>query len=325
MQFHGRIAPGLLTDLTQPLQILIHAPARLAGVTVKVWEMDTFEVDGVIRSEGSADDLLATFQGDITPALARGGARAPEWRAFKVSSATIEDAEPDLVRVKLQFAGDPTTYEVPLRSELDEVEGDSYELGFSIEVGGAEKFRTRSPALVVPPMRPLRIVARYAQHGTMEGVIEETMYDEPLAYRHVALGTRTTKDEAARFKILAKGYTDAHGYLLDRDPDEHGDAPPRPLIVRAGRELFLLDDSTPITKSGVTEIPIAVCDQVLGTDHDLVVFRSAPTHPMSLGIAERPAAGDHAFGEATVKAPTLPAIASMFTFGARPPGHGDPT
>lgn len=325
MKFHGRIAPGKLTDLSKPLQILIHAPAKLAGATIKIWELDTFEQDGEVKSEGSADDLLATFQGDIEPAPKSSGARAPDWRAFKVNHVKIEDADPDVARVKIQFAGSDTTYEIPIISELDEVEGDSYELGFSIEVGGAEKFKTRSPALVIPPMRPLRLVARYVQDATPDQIVDDTMYEEPLAYRHVAIGTRTTTDPTAKFKILATGYSDADGYLLDRDPAERGDAPPRPLIVRAGRELFLLDDAEPITKMGVTELPIAMCDQIVGKDHDLVVVRSAVPHPMSLRIAERPADGERAFGTAKVEAPKITSISSLFTFGGARGARGGET
>lgn len=315
MKFHGRIAPGRIADLTKPLEILIHAPAKAAGVTVKVWEMDTYEQDGKTGSEGSADDLLATFEGDIEPAPVT-GPRPPEWRAFKVKSSKIEEAEPDVVRVKIKFGGSETIYEVPIKSELDEVEGDSYELGFSMEVGGVEKFKTRSPALVIPATRPLKVVARYIQDASEDGVDKDTFYEEPLAHRHIAIGTRTTKDENAKFKILGIGCTDSNGYLFDRDPDAKGGEPPRPLIVRAGRELFLLDDILPIELSGVTEIPIGVCDQILGKDHELIVVRTDIPNEMSLGIAERPGTGEYEFGEDTVEAPKLPTIASLrFTFG----------
>lgn len=315
MKFHGRIAPGRITDLEKPLEILIHAPTKASGVTIKLWEMDTFEENGKTKSEGSADDLLATFTGDITPAPASGN-RAPDWRAFKVSDAKIEDAEPHVVRIKVKFGGSDTIYDVPIKSELGEVEGDSYELGFSMEVGGAEKFKTKSPALVVPPMRPLRLVARYVQHQTDKGIIKESLYEEPIAYRHVALGTGTTEDEKAKLKILAKGYTDAHGYLLDRDPSEKGKEPPRPLIVRGGRSLFIVEDLEPIKGEGVTEIPIAACDAVVGDDgHDLIVVRTSVIHPMSLRIAERPASGEARFGEAKTEGPKLPPLSSLFTFG----------
>lgn len=307
MKFHGRISPGKITDLSTPLQVLIYAPAKLSGVTIKIWEMDTFEQDGKTKSEGTADDLLATFQGDITPADAK-GARPPEWRAFKVSSAKIEPPDPgaDQVMVKLQFGGSDTIYEVPIKSELDEVEGDSYEIGFSIEVGGAEKFKTKSPALVVPPMTPLRVVARYIQslrHEDAARVDKDSTYDEPLAYRYVALGTPTTDDENAKFKILGTGFTDGQGYLFDGELDPKADKPPRPMIVRAGRGLFILDNHEPFKKIGATEIPIVRCNPVLPDDHDLVVIRSGVTHPMSMRIAERPSVGEERFGEAKVEVP----------------------
>lgn|GEM_PF-5023289 len=322
MKFHGRITPGKTTDLSKPLQVLIYAPAKLSGATIKIWEMDTFEQDGKTKSEGSKDDLLATFQGDITPADAS-GARPPEWRAFKVSSSKIEDPDPgaDQVMIKIQFGGSETIYDVPVKSEVDEVEGDSYEIGFSIEVGGAEKFKTKSPALVVPPMKPLRIVARYVQFLDRQDPTKfekDSMYEEPLAYRHIAIGTATTKDDNAKFKILGAGYTDGQGYLFNGELDPAAKELPRPMIVRVGRELYLIDDHQKFTKTGVTEIPIARCDHIYGEDHDIIVMRSGSVSPMSVRIVERPSTGDEEFGEAKAEGPKL--LPMQFSIGSSSKG-----
>ena len=69
MKFHGRLGPGRLTDAGQVLELRLHAPARAAGLTIKIWEMDTFpDEQGGTTSEGSEDDLLATFTGDLETA-----------------------------------------------------------------------------------------------------------------------------------------------------------------------------------------------------------------------------------------------------------------
>ncbi|MBK7077743.1 MAG: hypothetical protein IPH44_36145 [Myxococcales bacterium] len=150
MKFHGRLHPGRVTDLNQPIEVRIHQPRKAADVTIKIWELDAFlGADGKPRREGTPDDLLATFVGSIEPAPP-GGGRKPDWRAFKVASATIEPAPPDALMIKLRFPGSDTVYDVPILSEAAEIEGTEYELGLSIEIGGAEQFRTKAPTLLAP-------------------------------------------------------------------------------------------------------------------------------------------------------------------------------
>ncbi len=306
MRFHGRMSPGRVDDLGKPVQVVIHAPTKLAGATIKIWEMDSFSTGKTGETkEGSADDLLATFRGDIASVPHATGTRPPDWRTFKVSGAKIEAAKADIARFKLQFAGSDTSYEIPLLSEAGEVEGGAYEVGFSIEVGGAEKFRTKSPCLVTPKITPLRLVARVISHIDKRGIVKKTMFEQPLAYRCVAIGTRTTTDATAKLEILARGCTDSGGYLLDRDLDEPGDGPPRPLIVRADRELFLIDAALPFEKTGVTEIPIAACDQIVVRGHDVSLVRSGIADPMSLSAAERSLDEHRRFREAKVDAPDV--------------------
>lgn len=150
MKVHGRLHPGRLRDLAQPLELRLHQPREASGVTIKLWELDAFlGADGKPRREGSPDDLLATFTGRIEPAP-RGSGRAPDWRAFKVESVQIAPAPSDALKVRLVFPGSDTVYELPVLSEAQEVEGTEYEFGFSLELGGAEVFRTKSPCLLAP-------------------------------------------------------------------------------------------------------------------------------------------------------------------------------
>lgn len=149
MKFHGRVEPGRLTDLSTPIEIRIHQPRKASGVTIKIWELDAFiGADGKPHREGTPDDLLATFTGSIEPAPP--GGRPPEWRKFVVDSVKIEEAPADSMKFLLKFPGSDDTYEIPVISEVGEVEGTDYEIGFSMEVSGAEKFRTKVPCLICP-------------------------------------------------------------------------------------------------------------------------------------------------------------------------------
>lgn len=268
MKFHGRIAPGRLTDLLQPVQVILHAPAKASGVTVKIWEMDTFDDGGSRKSEGSADDLLATFQGEISAAPSSGGSRPPDWRAFKVSSVKIESADDHVARVKLQFAGSDTTYSVPILSENDEAEGDVFELGFSIEIGGSEKFRTRSPCLVAPPQRSIRITeARFGDYDEDGKPAPDTMHERPMALRYAAIGVSEgdPEDAASKLKVLGNGYIDLHGMLVVHpdEADAAGDPAALAKIARRGRGVFVHvhRDPAPVAL-GASKIPIAICDPV---------------------------------------------------------------
>jgi hypothetical protein len=267
VKFHGRLLPGRLTDLGRKLELRIHAPARARGVTIKIWEMDTFPDDaGGNSNEGSADDLLATFTGDIETAPAGGSQRAPDWRAFKVAEATIEPALPEVVRFKLQFAGNDTIYEIPILSEADEAEGDDFEIGFSIELGGAEKFRSKSPALLSPPKDSVRVFeARFGTYDDQFQPVEATTSERPMTMSYAAFGLAegdpTTMD--ARLKVLGNGHIDEHGYLVVHPDESDPDAPPVVKQARRGRPLFLYAHVDPDPFAlGVSKIPIARCDKI---------------------------------------------------------------
>ncbi|HEY0993318.1 MAG TPA: hypothetical protein VGD80_39975 [Kofleriaceae bacterium] len=268
MKFHGRIAPGRVTDLRQPVQVILHAPAKASGVTVKIWEMDTFDDGGRTKKEGTADDLLATFQGEISSAPPSGRSRPPDWRAFKVSDAKIESADDHVARVKLQFAGSDTTYSVPLLSENDEAEGDVFELGFSIEIGGSEKFRTRSPCLVAPPRRSIRVTeARFGDYGDDRKPAPDTVHERPMALRYAAIGVSQgdPEDAASKLKVLGNGYIDLHGMLVVHPDEADGADRDQALakVARRDRDVFVYVHRDPAPLAlGESKIPIAICDAV---------------------------------------------------------------
>ncbi|MCA9677104.1 MAG: hypothetical protein KC464_18910 [Myxococcales bacterium] len=271
MKFHGRLGPGRLTDAGQVLELRLHAPARAAGLTIKIWEMDTFpDEQGGTTSEGSEDDLLATFTGDLETAPGSGGARGAEWRAFTVTDVVIEEAKPDVARFKLRILGTDTVYEIPILSEADEAEGDDYELGFSIEHGGAEQFRTRTPALVALPRDPVRVLdVRFGDHA--DGAAEP----DP--------DTLTGK-----LDVLGNGHLDQHGYLVVHPAESDDAAAGEVKQVRRGRPMYLYvhDDDAPF-ELGPSTIPIALCDRV---GDDGVVRRTAldRSHPSGTHLLEQP-------------------------------------
>ncbi len=196
MKFHARLHPGRVTDLNQPLEVRVHQPRKAADVTIKVWELDAFlGADGKPRREGTPDDLLATFVGSIEPAPP-GGGRKPDWRAFKVASATIEPAPPDALMVKLRFPGSDTVYDVPILSEAAEVEGTEYELGLSIELGGAEKFRSKAPTLVRVPRIVPRLTALHIDGFDDDGeAIRGDAYAVPAQVPNIALALASPDDD----------------------------------------------------------------------------------------------------------------------------------
>lgn len=188
MKFHGRVHPGRLVDLGTPIEVRIHHPRKCAGVTIKIWELDAFiGADGKPQREGSPDDLLATFTGSIEPAPP--GGRPPDWRKFVVESVKIEEAPADTMKFLLTFPGSDETYEIPVISEVGEVEGTDYEIGFSMEVGGAEKFRSKVPCLLSPAtIRPrVKEVLVIGLDDQGEPILDEAL-DLPVSNTTVALG-----------------------------------------------------------------------------------------------------------------------------------------
>ncbi len=221
MKFHGRLHPGRVTDLNQPIEVRIHQPRKAADVTIKIWELDAFlGADGKPRREGTPDDLLATFVGSIEPAPP-GGGRKPDWRAFKVASATIESAPPDALMIKLRFPGSDTVYDVPILSEAAEIEGTEYELGLSIEIGGAEQFRTKAPTLLAVPRVVPRLTALHIVGFDDEGeAIRDDAYAMPACIPNIALalaGPKDADDAHQPAPVVGQCKVHASGILTSRD------------------------------------------------------------------------------------------------------------
>jgi len=277
MKVHARLHPGRITDLAQPVEVHLHQPRQASDVTIKLWELDAFlGADGQPRREGSPDDLLATFVGAIEPAPP--GRRGPDWRRFLVRSVEFAPAPPDALRWKLRFPGSDVVYDLPLVSEAAEVEGTDYELGLSIEIGGAERFRTKAPTLltpasVVPRLRELVIVG-YDDDGApiLDGAIEV----EPRAAR-VVIGRPPADfdddrdDPAVLDAVLERPQVFEVTAGALRRPTAGGAVDPSGVVLAAGRRLRAFV-GPPDAK------PIAAMALPVGDDGAITVYRVDTNH-----------------------------------------------
>lgn len=285
MKCHGRIEPGRLTDLAEPIEIRIHSPKKASGVTIKIWELDAFiGADGKPRREGTPDDLLATFTGTIEPAPAGRSGRPPEWRTFKVDSAKIEEAPPEAMRFLLRFPGSDTTYEIPVTSEEGEVEGTDYEIGFSMELGGAEQFRTKVPCLISPATVRPRVkevlVLGFNEDG--EPILDDALQMPPSA-DVAAIGTAP-----ADFDDTSTDPSSLHVQLDDVEPvqlDSAGflrrEGETTVLHVRKGKKLRVFVGSKDQASSG--KVPAALAHPV-GDDGTVTIYRVDNAHRRSLFV-----------------------------------------
>lgn len=261
MRFHARLSPGVVDDPSQVVDLVIHAPARADDVTIKLWELDTFrDVEtGELRQEGTQDDLLAEFAGQIEPGDP--DRSSPGWRRFVVTSHRIVSQDPDLVRVRLRIAGADPIYEVPIVSEAGEAEGASWELGLSIEHGGEDRYRTSVPCLFAPPTVHPVLVRRHVAGRLDDGAADPDWSSEGrLSLRHVAFGVAEGEPGRERLHVILRGWVDVHGQLVRRQDEQ---AAAQPIALRAGRRLYAyVHDDPDAAPLGPTRIPIAVCDPI---------------------------------------------------------------
>lgn len=265
MRFHARLHPGVVSDPEEPIDLVIHAPARCDGVTIKVWELDVFRdpETGERVDEGTQDDLLLELVGRIEPGDAERS--APGWRRFVATSARVVGQDPRLPRFKLRVPGLEQPLEVPIVSSEGEAEGESYELGLSIEEGGVERYRTQVPCLFAPPRRLPVLVQRRVAGRLDDGAPDpEWTFDGRVSLRHVAFGVAEGQPGKGgygqRLRVLAKGFVDVHGRVVQAPGPDGAAGAPGALALRSDLELFAyLHDDPDAVPLGLTRLPIAVC------------------------------------------------------------------
>jgi len=138
MLFRGRLRPNIQWNLDDPFEVRFNSPQTADGVTLRIKEMDSYrDNQGNQISEGSEDDLLATFTGRIIN------------RRFQVASHTNEDDRPYSPILKITFQGSEEVYEIPVPREAEEAEeGTNWEIAFTIEHNGEEVYT--SPVSFTP-------------------------------------------------------------------------------------------------------------------------------------------------------------------------------
>jgi len=152
--FRGRLRPNIQPNPDDPLEIFFTRPLRARDlITLQIKELDTYR-DPQNRqiSEGTSDDLLATFTGRIT-----GGAP----RRFQVESHRNESDDTSLPTIKIKFEGSSQVYDIPVISEEGESEGSNWEIAFIVQYPGQDDYT--SPVAYIPKVRGRMIVL----HNTM--------------------------------------------------------------------------------------------------------------------------------------------------------------
>lgn len=264
MRFHARLHPGVVSDPEEPIDLVIHAPARCDDVTIKVWELDVFRdpETGERVDEGTQDDLLLELVGRIEPGDADRSATG--WRRFVATSTRVVGQDPRLPRFRLRVPGLEQPLEVPIVSSEGEVEGESYELGLSIEHGGAERYRTQVPCLFTPPRRLPVLVHRQVAGRLEDGAPDPEWTSEGrVSLRHVAFGVADGapgKGYGQRLRVLARGFVDVHGRVVRAPGDVAEGQAPAPLTLRKDVPLYAwLHDDPDAVPLGLTRIPVAAC------------------------------------------------------------------
>ena len=280
MKAHARIDPGIVTDADGVFVVHVHQPWRKSGITLKIWELESYVgPDGAKKRDGNKRDLLAELTGDLVPSAPPGG--PPRFTLSRAKIAT-EDKEGALPAIKVAVFGDETIHTLPLPSQKNECEARTHEIGITIEHGGAEIFAGKAPCLFHPP--PLSATARVRVHARFA---DQQLDEETLRLRHVLLGFSEGEGLKARLNVLASGYVDLHGHLLDAEPED-GKPPPQPLALRSDRKLFVYVHRDKLAATtGPSKIPIALCDP-LDADGVIRHRRLVAPHRWSFRMLEQP-------------------------------------
>ena len=145
MSFHARLTPGVVTTAEPTLTLVLHSPERAAGVTLELWELDSFVgPDGKQVREGSKDDLLAEIKGAIEPGPGKKQGH-PEWRIFKVSESKIigVDEKQELAAFRLKLPGQARSCGSDRLGEGGD-RGRTFEIGFSCTKGARRSSSRRA-------------------------------------------------------------------------------------------------------------------------------------------------------------------------------------
>jgi hypothetical protein len=313
VKFYARLAPGVQDRLDELVTLSVHMPKKaIGGVVVKLWELATYTgTDGEVSKDDGTDDLLIELHGEL---LLDDAAKAKNQVKLVVSKTVIppppKDAKLDTLKLKVAF-GD--TYDVPLLSTHQELQGQNFELAISIEQGGSEVFRSKAPLFVRPKLVNPRAVLTPIIAGR-DGDDELGTPDAfPLIGRYATIGT-ATEDDPPKLAVLGGFRIADHGRLAAVD-DDGKRLDDELAMIRTGRKLYAyVTRSKPeLAKTvGPSKIPIDLCHE-LGADGLIDVqlhppdapFLGAPAH-VTIAPGDREERSRDKLAEVAISTDALP-------------------
>ena len=201
--FRGRLRPNIQRDPAEPLEVFFTRPRGAEQlITVKIKELDTYtDLQNRQVSEGSEDDLLATFTGRIINTGPDAAARR-----FRVETHSNESNDESLPTIKIKFEGTDTVYDIPVVSEEGESEGSNWEIAFTVEYPGQDDYNS-----------PVSYIAR--AHGSLL-VVDNTTSDLSEYDAHANLLRNHFVSKEMQGKIIRGGKSNtatAHYHAADTD------------------------------------------------------------------------------------------------------------
>jgi hypothetical protein len=289
VKVHARLAPGIVAPGNE-VSVRIHLPRKLAGVTLKLWELDGYvDRDGAAKREPAGDLLLAQWDGDLE---AGDGATPNDVNYVKFSkhqeTLTTPDTDTeDAFRLRVRLPGDDEAIQVPMGSEKTQLVARGVSLALSIENGGSELFRTTSSCVAQMPTTTILVghhrFSMRNEAADFYSDVDDDRIEEVHAHQWITLGVQTGTGMTARLDVLGSGYLDATGLALDSDKPTA-----QPLVVRKGRKLFVYIHERKLDlPKGASKIPIAACDMV-EDDGTVSAERPEQGDRLELRIAEVP-------------------------------------
>lgn len=273
MKVHARLSPGIAAP-GQDVEIRVHLPRRLAGVTLKLWELDTFiDRKGEAKRDPSGDVLLAQWDGDLEPGDGK-TANDVNYVKFVKHQETIACAGEDadrVFRVRVRLPGANDAVEVPIASEKTELTARGISLALSVEKGGTALFKTKSSCVAQMSTTTLTFEHhRFSQRneaGDFHSDADHDKHEELHAHQWVAFGLKSGEGVQEKLEVVGCGYLNARGLAVDSDAPEA-----QALVIRKDRPLYAyIHERRLDLPKGVSKIPLALCESI--GDFDSVVVQ----------------------------------------------------
>ncbi len=285
MKFYARLTPGIAEDFTAPLEVVLHQPRKAAsGVVVKIWERASYtDLDGRFV-EDHGDDLLIELHGDV----AADAVLRAHGRGKLVVAKTVvpkRDSKTPLGVLKLRVDGDGTVYEAPIPSTDGELHAQNFEIGLSLEHGGAEVFRSKVPTFIRHTLRNPQLATRRLLGFNDDGTPIHDDDEVLLAGRYATIGTPSEPSTGGTLIVLGLAIVGEDGRLAPCDGDGKRKAGEL-VLLRTHRELYAhVTREVPAAAKtpGPSKISMRLCYPI---EHDGTIAMDVPHvhHRHDVGI-----------------------------------------